>query len=146
MRNRNNDKEEKHNLRIRESSVITMPDLNEKHFSGESDITTEKARELTTKGNIEAVNENLTKLGWEGQPIATVNLRISTDGRRVEDGQFNLRVLPYPLLFSPRSLSPLPLYCIPLPLSSSIFSLLSLFSLPPLLLSSTLSCSPYIFC
>ena len=146
MRNRSNDKEKKHNLRIRESSVITMPDLNEKHFSGESDITTEKARELTTKGNIEAVNENLTKLGWEGQPIATVNLRISTDGRRVEDGQFNLRVLLYPLLFSPRSLSPLPLYCIPLPLSSSIFSLLSLFSLPPLLLSSTLSCSPYIFC
>ena len=86
-----------------------MPDLNEKHFSGESDITTEKARELTTKGNIEAVNETLTKLGWEGQPIATVNLRISTDGRRVEDGQFNLRVLLYPLLFSPRSLSPLPL-------------------------------------
>ena len=68
-----------------------MPDLNEKHFSGESDITSEKMKELTTKGNIKAVSETLTKLGWEGQQIATVTLRISTDGGRVEDGQFNLR-------------------------------------------------------
>ena len=68
-----------------------MPELLEKHFEGERDIPAEKVKDLLTKGSREAVIETLTKLGWEGQPIATVNLRVSTDGERVEDGQFSIQ-------------------------------------------------------
>ena len=57
-----------------------MPDLLGKYFEGDSDIPAEKVEELLTKGNNEAVIRALTKLGWEGQPIATVTLRVSTDG------------------------------------------------------------------
>ena len=67
-----------------------MPDLLEKHFAGERDIPAGKVKDLLTKGNREAVIDTLTRLGWEGQPIATVNLRVSADGERVEDGQFNI--------------------------------------------------------
>ena len=68
-----------------------MPDLNKKYFSGEKDITAEKGRELVTKGDSEDIIRTLTKLGWEGQLIAAVMIRVSVDGRRAEDGQFSLR-------------------------------------------------------
>ena len=68
-----------------------MPDLLGKYFEGDSDIPAEKVEELLTKGNNEAVIRALTKLGWEGQPIATVTLRVSTDGERIEDGQFGIQ-------------------------------------------------------
>ena len=68
-----------------------MPELLEKHFEGKSEIPSGKVKELLTKGNREAVTETLTRLGWEGQPIATVSLRVSADGERVEDGQFNIQ-------------------------------------------------------
>ena len=67
-----------------------MPDLNKKYFSGEKDITAEKGKELVTKGDSEDVIRTLTKLGWEGQLIATVTIKVSVDGRRAEDGQFSL--------------------------------------------------------
>ena len=71
------------------SSII--PDLDKKYFEGECDLAAEKVRKLTTTGNEETVKETLTKLGWEGQSIATVTLTVSTDGKRAEDGRFNLR-------------------------------------------------------
>ena len=48
-------------------------------------------KELLTKGNREATIETLTKLGWEGQLIATLNIKVSVDGKRAEDGLFNIR-------------------------------------------------------
>ena len=68
-----------------------MPDLDDKHFKGNSDIPAEKVKELLTKGNREATIETLTKLGWEGQLIATLNIKVSVDGKRAEDGLFNIR-------------------------------------------------------
>ena len=68
-----------------------MPDLHERYFEGNSEIKTERVKELLTKGNKEAIVETLTRSGWEGQPIATVTLRVSVDGERVEDGQFDIR-------------------------------------------------------
>ena len=68
-----------------------MPDLSKKYFSSEKDITAEKGRELVTKGDSEDIIRTLTKLGWEGQLIAAVMIRVSVDGRRAEDGQFSLR-------------------------------------------------------
>ena len=68
-----------------------MPDLNKKYFSGEKDITAEKGKELVTKGDSEDVIRTLTKLGWEGQLIAAVSIKVSVDGRRADDGQFSLR-------------------------------------------------------
>ena len=68
-----------------------MPDLNKKYFSSEKDIAAEKGKELVTKGDSEDVIRTLTKLGWEGQLIAAVTIRVSVDGRRAEDGQFSLR-------------------------------------------------------
>ena len=68
-----------------------MPDLNKKYFSSEKDISAEKGRELVTKGDSEDIIRTLTKLGWEGQLIAAVIIRVSVDGRRAEDGQFSLR-------------------------------------------------------
>ena len=68
-----------------------MPDLLEKHFEGKQDIPSGKVKELLTKSDSATVNETLTKLGWEGQLIATVTLRLSVDGNRTEDGHFNLR-------------------------------------------------------
>ena len=68
-----------------------MPDLQEKYFEGNIDIATERVKDLLTKDNKEAIVETLTRSGWEGQPIATVTLRVSVDGERVEDGQFNIR-------------------------------------------------------
>ena len=53
-----------------------MPELLGKYFEGDSDIPAGKAEELLTKGSNEAVIGVLTKLGWEGQPIATVTLRV----------------------------------------------------------------------
>ena len=46
-----------------------MPDLQEKHFEGNSEIATEKVKDLLTKGNKEAIVETLTRSGWEGQPM-----------------------------------------------------------------------------
>ena len=68
-----------------------MPDLLEKHFEGKQDIPSGKVKDLLTKGDTATVNETLTKLGWEGQLIATVTLRLSVDGNRAEDCQFGLR-------------------------------------------------------
>ena len=48
-------------------------------------------KELLTKGNREATIETLTKLGWEGQLDATLNIKVSVDGKRAEDGLFNIR-------------------------------------------------------
>ena len=67
-----------------------MPDLNKKYFPGEKDIAAEKGKELVTKGDSEDVIRTLTKLGWEGQLIAAVTIKVSVDGRRAEDGQFSL--------------------------------------------------------
>ena len=67
-----------------------MPDLNKKYFSSEKDIAAEKGKELVTKGDSEDVIRTLTKLGWEGQLIAAVTIKVSVDGRRAEDGQFSL--------------------------------------------------------
>ena len=68
-----------------------MPELLEKHFEGRREIPPDKVKDLLTGSNKEAVIETLTKLGWEGQPIATVSLRVSADGERVEDGQFGIQ-------------------------------------------------------
>ena len=68
-----------------------MPDLHEKYFEGSGEIGADKVKDLWTKGNKEAIVETLTRSGWEGQLIATVTLRVSVDGERVEDGQFNIR-------------------------------------------------------
>ena len=64
-----------------------MPELSEKYFEGKCDIPAKKVKELLTKGNEDSVIETLTKLGWEGQLIATVNLKLSAERRRADDGQ-----------------------------------------------------------
>ena len=122
-----------------------MPDLNEKHFSGESDITTEKARELTTKGNIKAVNETLTKLGWEGQPIGDRHSESQdfhrwqkSRGRTVQPASTSLPFTLLPSLSFPSS----PLYLYPSPplyFPFSPSSLCPLSSFPPLSLASPTS-------
>ena len=68
-----------------------MPDLHERYLEGSSEIGADRVKDLLTKGNKEAIVETLTRSGWEGQLIATVTLRVSVDGERVEDGQFNIR-------------------------------------------------------
>ena len=64
-----------------------MPELSEKYFEGKCDIPAKKVKELLTKGNEDSVIETLTKLGWEGQLIATVNLKLAAERRRADDGQ-----------------------------------------------------------
>ena len=67
-----------------------MPDLDKKYFSGENDIPVSKIGELETGCSESAIRDTLTKLGWEGQAIASVILRISADGKQVSAGQFQL--------------------------------------------------------
>ena len=67
-----------------------MPDLDKKYFSGENDIPVSKIGELETGCSESAIKDTLTKLGWEGQAIASVILRISADGKQVSAGQFQL--------------------------------------------------------
>ena len=68
-----------------------MPDLNKKLFQGESDISTDRVKDLLTEGNSDSINNTLTKLGWEGQLVAAVILQVSADGKRADDGHFSLR-------------------------------------------------------
>ena len=67
-----------------------MPDLDKKYFSGEGDIPAERVSELETGCSEEAIRGTLTKLGWEGQTIASVVLKMTADGKQVSAGQFQM--------------------------------------------------------
>ena len=67
-----------------------MPDLSGKYFEIPSEIPAGKITELVTGCSETAIKDTLTKLGWEGQSIASVILKISADGRQVTAGQFQL--------------------------------------------------------
>ena len=77
-----------------------MPVLDEKYFSGEGDIPAEMISELETGCSETAIRDTLTKLGWEGQAIASVVLKITADGKQVSAGQFQLEgaLSPCPVL------------------------------------------------
>ena len=67
-----------------------MPVLEERYFSGKSEIPDHKRSDLETGCSEASIRETLTKLGWEGQTVASVILKISADGRQVTAGQFQL--------------------------------------------------------
>ena len=67
-----------------------MPDLDSKYFGGKSEIAQQKKTELETGCSETALRDTLTKLGWEGQTVASVVLKISPDGKKVTSGQFQL--------------------------------------------------------
>ena len=67
-----------------------MPDLEKRYFSGKSEIPDHKRSDLETGCSEASIRETLTKLGWEGQTVASVILKISADGRQVTAGQFQL--------------------------------------------------------
>ena len=67
-----------------------MPTLNKTRFKGGGDLPTERITTLCTRSDSDSVKTTLTKLGWEGNIIAGVTLRVSTDGSKVDNGQFFL--------------------------------------------------------
>ena len=69
---------------------IVMPDSEKRYFSGKSEIPDHKRSDLETGCSEASIRETLTKLGWEGQTVASVILKISADGRQVTAGQFQL--------------------------------------------------------
>ena len=67
-----------------------MPDLNRKYFDNPSEISAERVADLVTGCSEAAIRGTLTKLGWEGQAVASVILKISADGKQVTSGHFQL--------------------------------------------------------
>ena len=68
-----------------------MPELNKVHFRGVSEIPAGRKAELVTGSSEKDIENTLTKLGWEGNLIATVSLKVTADGQRVHSGQFMMR-------------------------------------------------------
>ena len=68
-----------------------MPELNKVHFRGISEIPAGRKAELVTGSGEKDIENMLTKLGWEGNLIATVSLKVTADGQRVHSGQFMMR-------------------------------------------------------
>ena len=71
-------------------TVLRMPDLNRKYFDNPSEISAERVADLVTGCSEAAIRGTLTKLGWEGQAVASVILKISADGKQVTSGHFQL--------------------------------------------------------
>ena len=68
-----------------------MPDLSSKFFRGGEEIPRERVQNLVTGKSEKDIEDTLTKLGWEGQLIASVALRLSADGKQADGGSFMLR-------------------------------------------------------
>ena len=68
-----------------------MPELNKKFFRGPTDLPSERIPDLLTKRSDKDVEDTLTRLGWEGQLIAGISLKVSPDGRSTASGSFLLR-------------------------------------------------------
>ena len=66
-----------------------MPELAGKYFRGAADIP--ESRAAVTFGDGDAINDTLTRLGWEGQIVGAVVLQLSVDGSMVTSGQFLMR-------------------------------------------------------
>ena len=76
-----------------------MPDLDPKYFRGSEDIPRDRVNNLVTGKSEKDIEDTLTRLGWEGQLIAAISLRMSPDGRQADGGSFMLRgaLTPEPL-------------------------------------------------
>ena len=76
-----------------------MPDLDPKYFRGSEDIPRDRVNNLLTGKSEKDIEDTLTRLGWEGQLIAAISLRMSPDGRQADGGSFMLRgaLTPEPL-------------------------------------------------
>ena len=68
-----------------------MPELNKKFVRGPTDLPSERIPDLLTKRSDKDVEDTLTRLGWEGQLIAGISLKVSPDGRSTASGSFLLR-------------------------------------------------------
>ena len=68
-----------------------MPDLSSKFFRGGEEIPRERVQNLVTGKSEKDIEDTLTRLGWEGQLIASVALRLSADGKQADGGSFMLR-------------------------------------------------------
>ena len=68
-----------------------MPVLAKKFFGGKRDLPIDKLQSLSTGDNNTSVTSTLTRLGWEGQIIAGIILKLSVDGSKADNGQFFLR-------------------------------------------------------
>ena len=67
-----------------------MPDLKQQFFQGKGDIPAAWRERLATTAYGLGLRDTLTRLGWSGQPAATVCLVLSADGLRVTNGSFAL--------------------------------------------------------
>ncbi len=67
-----------------------MPDLKQQFFAGGGDLPAAWRERLTTASYGLGLRDTLTKLGWSGQPCATVCLVLSADGLRITNGSFAL--------------------------------------------------------
>ena len=68
-----------------------MPELNKKFFRGPTELLSERIPDLLTKRSDKDVEDTLTGLGWEGQLIVGILLRVSPDGRSTASSSFLLR-------------------------------------------------------
>ena len=53
-----------------------MPDLDPKYFRGSEDIPRDRVNNLVTGKSEKDIEDTLTRLGWEGQLIAAISLRM----------------------------------------------------------------------
>ncbi len=67
-----------------------MPELKQQFFQGKGDIPATWRARLSTASYGLGLRDTLTRLGWDGQPCATVCLVLSADGLRVTNGNFAL--------------------------------------------------------
>ena len=53
---------------------MIMPDLDQRFFRGSEEIPRERVPKLVTGKSEKDIEDSLTKLGWEGQLVATIVL------------------------------------------------------------------------
>ena len=70
---------------------MIMPDLDQRFFRGSEEIPRERVPKLVTGKSEKDIEDSLTKLGWEGQLVATIVLRVTPDGSQTDSGSFMLR-------------------------------------------------------
>lgn len=68
-----------------------MPDLSASYFGDIKDIDKSVLKRLIVSNFGDAVEETLTKWGWEGQLVTTIGLGLSVDGSIIEAGEVLMR-------------------------------------------------------